>query len=94
MNNRIDTRIAAIAAAIERRRMEQECPEDDLSRSLREFGEELAVLDEQDKAALLEKLNEDGLSLNVDAFERFIADYSEVQGSRPGHRSPASFFFP
>ena len=49
----IDTRIAAIAAALERRRMEQECPEDDLSRSLREFGEELAQLDDLEKAALL-----------------------------------------
>ena len=46
----IDTRIAAIAAALERRRMEQECPEDDLSRSLREFGEELAQLDDLEKA--------------------------------------------
>ena len=80
MNNHVEARIAAITAALERRRMEQECPEDDLSRSLREFGEELAVLDEQDKAALLERLNEDGLSMSMEGLERFIADYSRPQG--------------
>ena len=75
----IDTRIAAIAAALERRRMEQECPEDDLSRSLREFGEELAQLDDLEKAALLAEANHgdpldgtDSLDLDMEALERFI----------------------
>ena len=81
----IDTRIAAIAAALERRRMEQECPEDDLSRSLREFGEELAQLDDLEKAALLAEANHggpldgtDSLDLDMEALERFIADYQEL----------------
>lgn len=81
----IDTRIAAIAAALERRRMEQECPEDDLSQSLREFGEELAQLDDLEKAALLAEANHgdpldgtDSLDLDMEALERFIADYQEL----------------
>lgn len=42
----IDARIAALAESIERYKMEQEGPVDDLSRSLFEFGQELATLDE------------------------------------------------
>ncbi|MEY8262511.1 hypothetical protein AALA80_19625 [Oscillospiraceae bacterium 50-60] len=76
----IEARISAIAAAVERRKMEQEWPEDGLSRSLREFGAELAELDTQGKAALLEALNtpgEDGtsgLDLDMEAIDRMIAD--------------------
>ncbi len=83
MNNRIDARIAAIADALERKRMEQEAPEDDLSRSLREFGRELARLDEPGKAALLERLNtpgEDGtagLNLDMEAIERMIGEWAQ-----------------
>lgn len=73
----IDTRIAALSAVLQRRQMEQEAPEDDLSKSLREWGQELAALDDDSKSALLQSLNESWLSLNVDAFEQFIADYGE-----------------
>lgn len=75
MNNRIDARIAGLAAELERRRLEQEWPEDDLSRSLGELGRELAGLDEQGKAELLQSLNGNGLDLSPDAFERFVTDY-------------------
>ena len=87
MNNHIDARIAAIAAALERRRMEQEVPEDDLSRSLRELGQGLAGLGKLEQAALLAQLNhtnplygESGLNLDMVDLERFIDDYSEVRG--------------
>ena len=73
----IDTRIAALSAVLQRRQMEQEAPEDYLSKSLREWGQELAALDDDSKSALLQSLNESWLSLNVDAFEQFIADYGE-----------------
>ena len=43
MNNRIDTRIAAIAAALDRRRMEQEAPVDALSQSLYKLEQELSL---------------------------------------------------
>lgn len=74
----IDARIAAIAEAIKRRAMEQEAPVDDLSKSLYEMGRELAGLDEQGKAELLQSLNENGLNLSQDALQRFISDYREV----------------
>lgn len=77
MNNRIDARLTALAEAIEQRRMEQEAPVDDLSRSLWAFGAKLAALDESGKSELLHSLNRDGLNLDEDAFERFIADYRE-----------------
>lgn len=57
MNNRVDARINALAEAIERRKMEQEYPVDDLSRSLFELGRELAALDETGLAAEAEALD-------------------------------------
>ena len=53
----IDSRLAALADAIERKRMEQESPVDDLSRSLFNLREELARLDTLEKAALLAEFN-------------------------------------
>lgn len=55
--NSIDARITALAEAIERRKMEQEAPVDDLSGSLFEFGQELAALDETGLAAEAEALD-------------------------------------
>ena len=52
--NSIDARIAAIAEAIKRKAMEEEAPVDDLSKSLFEFGRELAGLDEAGLAAKAE----------------------------------------
>lgn len=85
MNNRVDARIAAIAEAIERRKMEQEAPVDDLSRSLFNLRQELAGLDALGKAALLYELNHGdplegtmALNLSMEDLERFITDYTEV----------------
>ena len=79
MNNRVDARIAAIAEAIERRKMEQEAPVDDLSRSLFELGRELAGLDALGKSALLYELNHGdplegtmGLDLSMEDLERWV----------------------
>lgn len=83
--NSIDARIAAIAEAIERRKMEQEAPVDDLSRSLFNLRQELAGLDALGKSALLYELNHGdslegtmGLSLSMEDLERLIANYTEV----------------
>lgn len=79
MNNRVDARIAAIAEAIERRKMEQEAPVDDLSRSLFNLRQELAGLDELSKSALLYELNHGdplegtmGLDLSMQDLDRMI----------------------
>ena len=81
----IDSRLAALAEAIERKRMEEEAPVDDLSRSLFNLGEKLAHLDILEKAALLAEFNRadpldgtGGLDLSMEDLERFIADYGEV----------------
>lgn len=77
--NSIDARIAAIAEAIKRRAMEEEAPVDDLSKSLFEFGRELAGLDALGKSALLYELNHGdtlegtmGLDLTMDDVDRMI----------------------
>lgn len=53
----IDARITQLIKALERRKLEQEAPVDDLSRSLFEFGQELAALDETGLAAEAEALD-------------------------------------
>ena len=77
--NSIDARIAALAEAIERRKMGQETPVDDLSKSLSEFGRELAGLDALGKSALLYELNHGdtldgtmGLDLSMQDLDRLI----------------------
>lgn len=78
----IDSRLAALAEAIERKRMEQEYPVDELSRSLYNMGQRLSKMDSLEKAALLAEFNRadpldgtDSLNLDMEALERFIADY-------------------
>lgn len=77
-------RIEAIVEELERLKMAQEAPVDDLSRSLFNLGEKLAHLDTLEKAALLAEFNRadplegtDSLDLDMEALERFIADYKE-----------------
>ena len=78
----IDSRLAALAEAIERKRMEEEAPVDELSRSLYNMGQRLSKMDSLEKAALLAEFNRDdpldwtgSLNLDMDSLERFIADY-------------------
>ena len=78
----IDSRLAALAEAIERKRMEEEAPVDERSRSLYNMGQRLSKMDSLEKAALLAEFNRDdpldgtgSLNLDMEALERFIADY-------------------
>ena len=78
-------RIESIVAELERLKLEEEAPVDDLSRSLFNLGEKLARLDTLEKAALLAEFNRadpldgtGGLDLSMEDLERFIADYGEV----------------
>ena len=82
----IDSRLAALADAIDRKRMEQEAPVDDLSRSLYNMGQRLSKMDSLEKAALLAEFNRgdplegtDSLDLSMEDLGRFIADYGEVK---------------
>ena len=77
-------RIESIVAELERLKLEEEAPVDDLSRSLFNLGEKLAHLDTLEKAALLAEFNRadplegtDSLDLSMEDLERFISDYKE-----------------
>lgn len=79
----IESRITFLAAALQRRQTEQATAVDPLSASLFEMGRELAALDEQGKAALLEAFNNpsdgktDSLNLTLEDIDRMIADWGE-----------------
>lgn len=70
----VDSRLAALASALERRRLEQTEPIDPLSASLYAFEEEMANLDHLGKVVLLEELNGDGLGLDMADLERMIRE--------------------
>ena len=78
----LSKRIESIVAELERLKLEEEAPVDDLSRSLFNLGEKLAHLDTLEKAALLAEFNRDdpldgtgSLDLSMEDIERFILDY-------------------
>ena len=84
MNNRIDARLAALVAEVERRRLIQEEPDDDLSRGLFNLRQELAGLDALGKSALLHELNNSdplegtmGLNLSMEDLEKMISNFTE-----------------
>ena len=75
-------RIESIVAELERLKLEEEAPVDDLSRSLFNLGEKLARLDTLEKAALLAEFNRadplertDSLNLDMESLGQFILDY-------------------
>lgn len=82
--NDIKTRLAALEEALLLRKMEQEAPVDDLSRSLFEMGRELAGLDELGRSALLYELNHGdplegtmGLDLTLEDLQKMIASFTD-----------------
>lgn len=83
MNNRIDARLAALVAEVERRRLIQEESVDDLSQSLFNLRQELAGLDERGKLDLLDALNtpsEDGtagLALTLGELKKIIENFTD-----------------
>ena len=77
-------RIESIVAELERLKLEEEAPVDELSRSLYNMGQRLSKMDSLEKAALLAEFNRadplegtDSLDLSMEDLERFIADYKE-----------------
>ena len=75
-------RIESIAAELERLKLEEAAPVDELSRSLYNMGQRLSKMDSLEKAALLAEFNRDdpldgtgSLDLSMEGIERFILDY-------------------
>lgn len=82
--NDIKTRLAALETALEVRKLEQECPVDDLSRSLFNLRQELAGLDELGRSALLYELNHGdplegtmGLDLTLEELKKIIENFTD-----------------
>lgn len=72
----VDARITRLIKALELRRMEQEAPVDDLSRSLFEFESETASLDEIGIAALAAATDEDERPiLTLEQARRMVDDF-------------------
>lgn len=78
----IESRLAALTDALERRKLEQGAPIDGLSRSLFNLERELAALDEQGKRELLEEMNctdeyGGGLGLTPEDIDRWIKEATQ-----------------
>ena len=80
----LSKRIESIVAELERLKLEEEAPVDELSRSLYNMGQRLSKMDSLEKAALLAEFNRadplegtDSLDLSMEDLERFISDYKE-----------------
>ena len=80
----LSKRIESIVAELERLKLEEEAPVDELSRSLYNMGQRLSKMDTLEKAALLAEFNRadplegtDSLDLSMEDLERFISDYKE-----------------
>ena len=78
----LSKRIESIVAELERLKLEEEAPVDELSRSLYNMGQRLSKMDSLEKAALLAEFNRDdpldgtgSLDLSMEDIERFILDY-------------------
>ena len=75
-------RIESIVAELERLKLEEEAPVDELSRSLYNMGQRLSKMDSLEKAALLAEFNRDdpldgtgSLDLSLEDIARFVLDY-------------------
>lgn len=79
----LDARLTALADALQRRQMEQRAPVDPLSASLFDLQRELATLDAEGKAELLEQLNQGGdnstmgLDLDMEGLEQWIKAFCD-----------------
>lgn len=75
MSNRIDSRIAALAAAIQKRKLAQATPIDGLSLSMLDFCKEIRSMS---AAELQSLLSEDGNPiLTIDEAKRMISEYQD-----------------
>ena len=84
MKHDVEGRLAALEESLELRRLAQEGPIDDLSRSLFNLRQELAGLDTLGRSALLYELNLGnpldgtmGLGLSMEGLEKMISSFTE-----------------
>ena len=79
----IDSRLAALAEAVERQKTEQEQPLDDLSLSLYQMETEMAAMTETDIEAMAQEVDEDGRQLwTLEAAQAFVNQWKQMKDER------------
>ena len=79
----IDSRLAALAEAVERQKTEQEQPLDDLSLSLYQMETEMAAMTENDIEAMAQEVDEDGRQLwTLEAAQAFVNQWKQMKDER------------
>lgn len=79
----INTRIAALAAALERERLKEDLELDDLSLSLYEFEDRMVNLTDAEIEAMAEEVDEDGKQmLTLEQAHAFVAEWRQRRAER------------
>jgi|GluameStandDraft_1065615.scaffolds.fasta_scaffold10361_5 tryptophan 2,3-dioxygenase len=79
----IDSRLAALAEAVERQKTEQEQPLDDLSLSLYQMETEMAAMTETDIEAMAQEVDEDGRQIwTLEEAHAFVDQWKQMKQER------------
>ena len=79
----IDSRLAALAEAIERKRLNEDTEIDDLSLSLYQLETEMAAMTETDIEAMAQEVDEDGRQLwTLEAAQAFVNQWKQMKDER------------
>lgn len=79
----IDSRLAALAEAIERERLNEDTEIDDLSLSLYQLETEMAAMTETDIEAMAQEVDEDGRQLwTLEAAQAFVNQWKQMKDER------------
>ncbi len=79
----IDSRLAALAEAVERERLNEDTEIDDLSLSLYQLETEMAAMTETDIEAMAQEVDEDGRQLwTLEAAQAFVNQWKQMKDER------------
>lgn len=79
----IDSRLAALAEAVERKRLNEDTEIDDLSLSLYQLETEMAAMTETDIEAMAQEVDEDGRQLwTLEAAQAFVNQWKQMKDER------------
>ncbi|MDE6902298.1 MAG: hypothetical protein K2P22_06100 [Lachnospiraceae bacterium] len=79
----IDSRLAALAKAVERERLNEGTEIDDLSLSLYQLETEMAAMTETDIEAMAQEVDEDGRQLwTLEAAQAFVNQWKQMKDER------------
>ena len=79
----IDSRLAALAEAVERERLNEDTEIDDLSLSLYQLETEMAAMTETDIEAMAQEVDEDGRQLwTLEEAQAFVNQWKQMKDER------------